>query len=155
MVGQSVCSMVKKVFAGGDIEVDLNKTVIVLIPKKEGPETFADFRLISLCTVMYKLITKIIVRRIKQVMPILIMSNQTIFIAGRSITESITINQEVIHSMHQLKTKQGWMAIKVDLENAFDRLRWEFIHDSLTEAGFPPSTIRLIMHCITSTSMQI
>ncbi|KAE8691145.1 hypothetical protein F3Y22_tig00110893pilonHSYRG01320 [Hibiscus syriacus] len=147
--------MVKNVFAGGDIEADLNKTVLVLISKKEGPETFADFHPISLCTVMYKLITKIIVRRIKQVMPILIMPNQTSFVAGRSITENIIINQEVIHSMRQLKTKQGWMAIKMDLEKAFDSLRWEFIQDSLTEAGFPPCTIRLIMHCITSTSMQI
>ncbi|XP_039057386.1 uncharacterized protein LOC120200684 [Hibiscus syriacus] len=155
VVGQSVCSMVKNIFAGGDIEANLNKNVLVLIPKKEGPETFADLRPISLCIVMYKLITKIIVRRIKQVMPILIMLNQTSFVAGRSITENIIINQEVIHFMRQLKTKQGWMAIKVDLEKAFDCLQWEFIQDSLTEAGFPPCTIRLIMHCITSTSMQI
>ncbi|XP_039066094.1 uncharacterized protein LOC120211665 [Hibiscus syriacus] len=155
VVGHSVCSMVKNVFTGGDIEADLNKTVLVLIPKKEGPETFTNFRPISLCTVMYKLIIKIIARRIKQVMPILIMPNQTSFIACRSITENIIINQEVIHSMRQLKTKQVWMAIKVDLEKAFDHLRWEFIQDSLTEDGFPPCTIRLIMHCITSTSMQI
>ncbi|KAE8691775.1 hypothetical protein F3Y22_tig00110879pilonHSYRG00019 [Hibiscus syriacus] len=62
---------------------------------------------------------------------------------------------EVIHSMRQLKTKQGWMAIKVDLEKAFDRLRWDFIQDSLTDAGFPVSTIRVIMHCISLASMQI
>ncbi|KAE8674092.1 hypothetical protein F3Y22_tig00111769pilonHSYRG00381 [Hibiscus syriacus] len=141
----SVCKMVKKV---------LNRTVLVLIPKSDAPETFVDFRPISLCTVMYKLITNIIVRRLKHVMPFLIMSNQKSFISGRSITENIVINQEIVHSMHHNKTKQGWIAIKVDLEKAFDRLQWYFIRDSLIEIGLPSNLIRTIMHCITSISMQ-
>ncbi|KAE8687020.1 hypothetical protein F3Y22_tig00111027pilonHSYRG00770 [Hibiscus syriacus] len=155
VVSHSVCNMVKKVFAGGDIEVDINKTMIILIPKIEALGTFVDFRPISLCTVMYKLLTKIIVRRIKHLMPILIMLNQTSFIVGCSIIENVIINQEVVHSMQQLKTNQGWMAIKVDLEKDFDHLRWDFIQDSLTDDGFPASTIRVIMHCITSASMKI
>ncbi|XP_038997979.1 uncharacterized protein LOC120123032 [Hibiscus syriacus] len=41
---------------------------------------------------------------------------------------------EVIHSMRTKKDKEGWMAIKVDLEKAFDRIRWDFIVDTLYEA---------------------
>lgn len=42
------------------------------------------------------------------------------------------------------------MTIKVDLEKAFDRLKWSFIEETLKDVGFPEATINLIMHCITS-----
>ncbi|XP_039038906.1 uncharacterized protein LOC120176565 [Hibiscus syriacus] len=47
------------------------------------------------------------------------------------------------------------MAIKVDLEKEFDRLRWGFIHDTLLTFGFLPNLIRIIMHCITTSSFQL
>ena len=47
------------------------------------------------------------------------------------------------------------MAIKVDLEKAYDMLKWEFIRDTLRDAGFPTTLINLIMECISSTSVQI
>ena len=49
----------------------------------------------------------------------------------------------------------GLMAIKVDLEKAYDILKWEFIHDTLRNAWSPFDIINLIMDCITSTSMQV
>ncbi|KAE8732108.1 hypothetical protein F3Y22_tig00002237pilonHSYRG00293 [Hibiscus syriacus] len=101
------------------------------------------------------MITKIIVRRLQHIMPKLVALNQTSFIQGRSISENVIINQEVIHSMKHKKDKDGWMAIKVDLKKAFDRLRWDFIADTLYEAGFPPTITRLILHCISSSTMQI
>ncbi|KAL9412228.1 hypothetical protein AB3S75_045787 [Citrus x aurantiifolia] len=47
------------------------------------------------------------------------------------------------------------MAIKVDLEKAYDRLSWEFIKETLEFVGLPTNFIRIIMECITSGSMQI
>ena len=40
----------------------LNLTYITLIPKKDRPATFNDYKLISLYNILYKIITKIIVR---------------------------------------------------------------------------------------------
>lgn len=57
--------------------------------------------------------------------------------------------------MRRKKGASGWMAIKVDLEKAFDRLRWDFIHDTLIDAGLPNQLISLIMNCITTPSMQV
>ncbi|GMI87238.1 hypothetical protein HRI_002393100 [Hibiscus trionum] len=53
------------------------------------------------------------------------------------------------------KTKQGWMALKIDLEKAFDRVRWGFLQNTLEDAGFPSDLIRIIMHCVTSAKIQV
>ena len=45
------------------------------------------------------------------------------------------------------------MAIKVDLEKAYDRLRWDFIHDTLKDVGLPKEFIRITMECITTARM--
>ena len=46
----------------------INSTFIALIPKLDHPSSFDDFRLISLCNCLYKIISKVIVRRIKKIM---------------------------------------------------------------------------------------
>lgn len=57
--------------------------------------------------------------------------------------------------MRNLSGKTGWMAIKVNLEKAYDRLRWDFIRDTLIQANFPPDMVNLIIQCITSTRMRV
>ena len=104
---------------------------------------------------MYKTITKIIANRLKNVLPDLVGPHQTSFVLGRHITENIIIAQEIIHSMRQKTGKRGFMAIKVDLEKAYDRLSWDFIKETLAFVGLPTNFIRIIMECITSCSMQI
>lgn len=48
------------IFAGDTLEPDLNNTLIVLIPKVLSSETFAQFHPIILCSVLYKLVMKVI-----------------------------------------------------------------------------------------------
>ncbi|KAL4273826.1 hypothetical protein GQ457_13G020550 [Hibiscus cannabinus] len=155
IVGNDICNAIRSVFEGGTLEPDLHRTTVVLSPKVDVPLTFSDFRPISLCSVIYKLLTKIIVRRLKHLMSLLTDPSQTSFISGRSITENIILNQEIVHSMGSKKTKQGWMATKVDLEKAFDRIKWDFLRETLEEAGFPLPLIRIIMHCVSSSLVQV
>ncbi|XP_050216415.1 uncharacterized protein LOC126667478 [Mercurialis annua] len=155
VVGNSVCYFIQQTFRYGVMDTELNKTLITLIPKSSKPETIKDFRPISLCTVMYKLVTKIITNRLKSIMPRIINPTQVSFIAGRNITDNIIIAQEVIHSMRIKKGKEGWFAIKVDLEKAYDRLNWNFIEDTLLDVGIPAHIIRVIMHCISSSQMNL
>lgn len=67
IVGIAVCEWVSSVFFGNDIDVDLNNTLIVLIPKKDSPEDFSQFRLINFCSVMYKLVMKVVANQFKLV----------------------------------------------------------------------------------------
>ena len=65
------------------------------------------------------------------------------------------VAQEIIHTMRNKRGKFGQMAIKVYLEKAYDRIRWEFIHDTLKDVGLPKEFIRIVMECITMARMQI
>ena len=55
-------------------------------------------------------------------MPSIISPNQCSFVPGRQGTDNIIIAQEVIHKMHSMHGKKSFMAIKIDLEKAYDRL---------------------------------
>ena len=100
-------------------------------------------------------VTKIIVNRLQALFLDLIDIHQTSFVLGRCITENIIIAQEVVHSMRRKMGKKGLMAIKIDLEKAYDRLNWIFIHETLMKLSFPFYLVYLIMECITSNSMNI
>ncbi|KAK5793475.1 hypothetical protein PVK06_034624 [Gossypium arboreum] len=122
---------------------------------KENPEDFSQFRPISLCSVLYKLIMKVIANRFKVVFPKLISQEQAGFIVGRNISDNIILAQEVIHSMQCKQKGKNWMAVKLDLEKAYDRVSSEFIASSLSATGIPNSLRKVIMLAISSSSMQI
>ena len=88
-------------------------------------------------------------------MPVVIAPTQCDFIRGRSGSNNIIIAQEVIHKMRTAEGKKGYMAIKIDLEKAYDHLDWLFVVDSLRDVGLNDQLISLIWHCILSTSMNI
>ena len=47
------------------------------------------------------------------------------------------------------------MALKIDLEKAFDHLEWSFIREVLVLFNFPSNLIAIIMDCISSTSVSM
>lgn len=145
----------RQCFHSNNIPTEINRTLIVLIPKVDQPINIRMYRPISLCPIIYKTITKIVANRLKAILSNLIGPTQTSFVPGRHITENIVVAQEIIHSMRRKKGKRGQMLIKVDLEKAYDRLSRDFIHETLREAGIPSELIHLIMNCISSVTMQV
>lgn len=85
----------------------LNKTLFTLIPKVSWPTNVKEFKLISLLHVSYKIITKVVANRFKDVMFYLISNTQTSFMEGRNIPGNIILTQEVIHSMRKKNGKKG------------------------------------------------
>ena len=71
---------------------------------------------------MYKVVTKIIVKRLRPFLPKLISPLQNAFVPERMGLDNMIIAQERIHTMTLKKGKTGFMAIKIDLEKAYDRL---------------------------------
>ena len=155
IVGTDVCDIVLQVLRGSPIPGGINDTYITLIPKVPYPKRVAQFRPIGLCNVIYKLITKCIVNKLKRVLSNLISPMQSNFVPGRQITDNVIIMQEVIHSMRRKTGATGWMAIKLDLEKAHDRLRWDFIHDTLLQMKLSDTLVAVIMNCISSSSLNI
>ena len=104
----------------GCIPPFMNSTFLALIPKKEKPLTFAYFRPISLCNMLYKLISKVIAVRLKPFLDSHISKEQYGFLKNRQIVEPIGIVQETLHAV---KTKNSCaLILKLDLVKAFDRV---------------------------------
>ena len=133
----------------------LNRTLISLIPKCQSPETLANYRPINLCNLVYKIVTKIIISRIRPLLNNLVSPLQAAFVSGRRGLDNILIAQELRHSIDDKKGKEGYIAVKVDLEKAYDSLEWNFIHKILQSHHFPNYLINLIMSCLSSTNASI
>ncbi|XP_050242423.1 uncharacterized protein LOC126691393 [Quercus robur] len=155
IVGDSVIDVVKKVFAERAVPEYLNRTLIALIPKIQSPKTLNNYRPISLCNTVYKIITKIIVARLRPYLDKLISPLQTAFVPGRKGIDNVIIVQEIIHTLSRKKGNVGYMTIKIDLEKAYDKLEWSFIRDMLIRANIPADLIDIIMSCISTVSTSI
>ena len=155
IVGEDVTTLVTQAFATGTFDPVIAETFIALIPKVDCPQSFKEFRPISLCNTIYKLITKVLVNRLRSFLDQIVGSYQSSFLLGRGTMDNAIILQEVIHLMHKSKKKMGDVVYKIDLEKAYDHVSWTFLRSCLQNFGFPAITIDLIMHCVTASSLSL
>jgi hypothetical protein len=134
----------------GYIHNPLNSTFIALIPKSDNPSSFDDFRPISLCNCLYKIISKVISRRLKVILSKNISSEQFGFLEGRKIHEAIGVAQE---GLHNIKTKKlRGVVVKIDLSKAYDRVNWLYLRMLMIHLGFGLDFTNWVMGCMSSVS---
>jgi hypothetical protein len=154
-VGDTVVKEVLQVLRGGSIPEGWNETIVVLIPKVQNPDRLKDLRPISLCNVGYKLISKVIANRLKVILGDLISPNQSAFIPGRLISDNTILAYEMSHFMRRKKKgKDVFMALKLDMSKAYDRVEWPFLEGMMRRMGFNESFVQLIMKCVSTVSYR-
>ena len=71
------------------------------------------------------MISKVIANRLKTLLPLLILPEQTGYVEGRQILDGIILTHEIIHSLKH--NKKAGMLLKIYLSKAFDKLSWNYI----------------------------
>lgn len=128
-VGEDVTGAVQQFFTTGYLLKSLNHSQIVLIPKVKTPTQVSQYRPISLCNVVYKIIAKVLANRLRIFLPSIISCTQSAFVKNRQIVDNILIAQEVIHHMKNKRTgKEGFMSLKLDIAKAYDRVEWSYLN---------------------------
>ncbi|KAL3694669.1 hypothetical protein R1sor_008320 [Riccia sorocarpa] len=141
-VGASCVKMVKAVWVKRRLLKADMQGIIKLIHKGGDRKLLGNWRPISLMTLTYKIVSKIIANRVKVLLPHLIDPQQTEFVMGRRISDNVL----------SLKIGQEWaewsgqeaLFVKLDFIKAYDRVDHCFLWRTLAEMGFDQHFVELI-----------
>ncbi|GJV71773.1 hypothetical protein Tco_1491768 [Tanacetum coccineum] len=141
-------------FINGKLLKEINHTFLALIPKITTPLKVNYYRPISCCNVIYKCISKILTNRIIEGIKEVVSDNQSTFVPGRRISDSILVTQELMHNYHRDRGPPR-CAFKLDIQKAYDTVNWRFLKHILKCVDFHPIMTKWIMACVTSTSFSL
>ena len=126
---------------------------MTLIPKFADPSSIDEYRPISMVGALYKIISKLLLLRLKEVMAHIVDESQSAFVMNRKILDGVLIANE---SIRWLKKKRiPGALLKLDFQRAYDSVSWSFLKMVMIKLGFGRKWIRWIMNCVTSASMSI
>ena len=131
----------------GSFVKSLNATFLVLVQKKRGAEDLKDFRSISLMRSLYKLLAN----RIKKVMGKVISESQNAFVEDRQILDAVLIANVAA----RLKSNQGGMLCKLNIEKAYDHVSWKFLLVVLKKMGFEERWLKWIELYISTVKFSV
>jgi len=105
-----------------------------LIPKVECPQRWVDFRHISLVGSLYKILSKVIAKRLRKVVSNLVSESQSAFVKGRQISDGIHISNELVEDAQRLKKEL--ILFIVGLEKAYDSIDLRYLGDVMVKMNF-------------------
>ncbi|VFQ84596.1 unnamed protein product [Cuscuta campestris] len=153
-VGKDVYDAVLEFFTFGKLLKQINHAMIVLLPKSAHNPSVKDFRPIACLNVLYKIITKILARRMAPLLSALIDPALGAFVKGRSLVDNLLLAQHLIRD-YAIKRCTPSCMIKLDITKAYNTVSWSFLWDVLVGLGFPTRFAGLIMECVSSASSSL
>nr|XP_016513599.1 PREDICTED: uncharacterized protein LOC107830521 [Nicotiana tabacum] len=154
IVKKDIFAAVKSFFTTCSLPGMINTIAITLVPKFSAPSTVKDYRPIAYCTILYKIISEVITRRIKTVLDGLVGHSQSTFIEGRCIIDNILLNHELFKG-YSRKGISPRCVLKVDLRKAYDTSECGFLRRMLVDIGFPFKFVQWIMAGVATMSYSL
>ena len=154
IIEHDVIDVVKSFFNTGNLFKSFNCTLVSLIPKVQSPKSVKEFRPIACCTVMYKIISKVITQRMHEVIHTIISDSQAGFIPGRKIGDNIILAHELVKA-YTRKNVSPMSMLKIDLQKAYDSVEWPFLEQVMEGLGFPDLFTQWVMKCVKTVNYTI
>lgn len=111
-----------------------NSAFITLIPRVGDAQLISDYRRISLVSMQYIVLSKLLASRLWTIRPVIISDNQSAFPKGRQILDCIVVANEIVEWAKRSKSKL--FLLKVDFAKAFDYVNWSFLDSAMCQMGF-------------------
>ena len=154
IIKHDVIKAVLQFFNSGWLLPNFNSNTLVLIPKTNNADSVDQYRPIAVANFKFKIISKILADRLASIMPAITSVQQRGFIRGRNIKDCICLTSEAINVLNK-KSFGGNMALKVDIEKAFDTLDWNFLLRVLKAFGFNDIFCNWIQSILASAKISI
>ena len=156
IMNREVTSTILACLNSGKLPYPINHTFVTLIPKVKNPVSISQYRPISLCNLLYKIFSEVLANRLKKFMPDLITKHQSAFAKNSLISNHVLVAFETLHCMKSHNSrKTGFMALKLDMSKACDRVEWNYLQKLMEKMGFCSRWIGLIMECVHTVSYSI
>lgn len=142
-------------FGSGEISYTQKQGVIILLHKgKElSRDNLANWRPITLTNVDYKILAKVLAKRLSLVIGKLINQDQVGYLKGRNIASVIRTIDDVINYMNV--TKKGGYLLALDYKKAFDSISKNFMLEALKSFGFGGQFIQWVRIILSNTISMI
>ncbi|KAH1090134.1 hypothetical protein J1N35_017391 [Gossypium stocksii] len=129
IIGKDTCDFCLDILNNRNSLDEIKMTYLVLIPKTANPTNLKNYRPISLCTVIYKIIAKTVANRLQNILNGCIDEAQNAFVPGRIISDNVLL--------------------------AYDRVEWYFIRGIMANMGLEDGFTNFILHCLNSVKYSI
>ncbi|XP_020686372.1 uncharacterized protein LOC110102382 [Dendrobium catenatum] len=104
---------------------------------------------------MWKETVVVLVNRIKGILPTGISEEQAALVHGMSISDHYLLGQEIMNKFKVCKSSKGWMAMKADMEQAYDKMSWRTLELVLLKMGFPQRFQLLVLSYVLAPRFTI
>lgn len=101
ILGPEVTQSVYHFFLSSFLPASTNATILSLVPKHPGASLVTEYRPISCLNTLYKVISRLLVKRLKPMLPSLIVPNQTAYVRGRLLVENTSLAGELVQGYHK------------------------------------------------------
>lgn len=126
---------------------------LTLIPKKKYLQGLDDYCPIFLVRCLHKVLSIILSSRMKRVLGSLISNNQSIFVSGRQLLDEMLVANEIVD--FATSSKKKCLLFKVNFENAYDCVSWEFLRYMLKKMGFGCLWLSWMEECVFASHLSV
>lgn len=152
---EDLTKTIREAFRSAYVPVEWLPSYITLIPKTEEAVQSKDYRPITVGNITYRLLMKIVARRLQIHMKEIISTEQTAFLKGRHISDNTILAREIIHSFQTRTYGDQSFMLKADVNKAFDTVQWHFVYAAMKAVNMPQQLISLVKNCLEASRVTI